>query len=287
MKRHSKINLWATHSSTVLSITLVLLMLGLLMTIEYQTYRLSHDIKEKVTFKVDLTPDISDSLAVVLQQEIKAINYVKHVDYISKEDAAAMFAEDLGEDFVGFLGYNPLYPSLMVNLKSEILPGHATEIRDNFTKEISAKEGVTGVVYQEDVVNDLYEGINKVSWLLIVFIVLLLIVCMSLISSTIRISLYSEHDTIKTMSLVGAKTSFIAKPFLWRSLLYGLLSGLIADVLLVVVLIVIDNQFQLRLLAQEHYLWYGAIMVAIVLVGLVISWIATRIAVRRHLRETK
>lgn len=285
MKRHSKINLWATHTSTVISIMLVLLMLGLLMTIEYHTYRMGHDIKEKVTFKVDLMPDISDSAAAVLQNEIARIAYVKHTDYISKEEAAAMFAEDLGEDFVGFLGYNPLYPSIMVNLKSDILPGHETQIRDQFAKEIGAKDGVTGVVYQEDVVNDLYEGMNKASWLLIVFIILLLIVCMSLISSTIRISLYSSHDTIKTMSLVGAKTNFIAKPFLWRSLLYGFISGLIADILLMAALVVVENQFQLHLLGQEHFLWYGIIMAAVIVIGLVISWIATRIAVRRHLKE--
>lgn len=285
MKRHNKVNLWATHTSTVLSITLVLFMLGLLLMIEYHTYRVGHDMKEKITFKVDLQQETSDSTALALKQEIASMSYVKHVDYISKEEAAEMFAQDLGEDFVGFIGYNPLYPSLMVNLKSEILPNNPMVIRDQFTKSIKAHSEVTGITYQEDVVNDIYDGLNKASWLLIGFIIILLIVCMTLISNTIRISLYGERETIKTMTLVGAKNSFIARPFLWRSLFYGFLGGLIADILLIIAIYSIDNQFQMHLMYQEHYIWYAIIMTSIIVVGLIISWIATRVAVRHHIRE--
>lgn len=284
MKRHNKINLWATHTSTVLSITLVLFLLGLLLMIEYHTYRIGHDMKEKITFKIDLLPDVSDSAAVALQKKIAQMPYVKHVDYFSKEDAAAMFADDLGEDFVGFIGYNPLYPSLMVNLKSDLLPLNPTEVKDEFTTKMTTYDEVTGVTYQEDVVNEIYDGLTKASWLLIVLIVLLLLVCTTLISSTIRIALYAERETIQTMTLVGAKNHFIARPFLWRSLLYGFLGGLIADAVLAGLLAAVENQFQIVLLSQEHYIWYSLIMAAVMIIGLFISWIATRLTVSRHLR---
>ena len=95
----------------MLGITLVLFMLGLLLVIEYHSYRLTHDAQERITYKVDLSPDISDSIALADMAVVEKMPYVKHVDYISKQKAAAIFTEDLGEDFVGFIGYNPLYPS--------------------------------------------------------------------------------------------------------------------------------------------------------------------------------
>ena len=100
----NKVNLWGTHGATVLGITLVLFMLGLLLGVEYHSYRLTHDTQEKITYKVDLSPDVSDSLALEHKSTVAAMPYVKHVDYISKQKAAEIFSEDLGEDFVGFIG---------------------------------------------------------------------------------------------------------------------------------------------------------------------------------------
>lgn len=125
----SKVNLWETHTSTVLSITLVLFLLGLCLMVEYHTYRASHDMQERITFKVDLVNDISDADAAILQTQIEAISYVKHVDYISRQKAAEIFTEDLDDDFVGFIGYNPLYPSMMVNLRADYMPDTRPEAR--------------------------------------------------------------------------------------------------------------------------------------------------------------
>ncbi|MBQ3787586.1 MAG: permease-like cell division protein FtsX [Bacteroidales bacterium] len=281
----NKVNLWGTHGATILGISLVLFMLGLLLTIEYHSYRLTHDAQERITYKVDLSPEVSDSLALALKGRVEKMDFVKHVDYISKDKAAEIFAEDLGEDFVGFAGYNPLYPSLMVNFNVALLPDNSTETLDRFCAEVGAQEGVTGVAYQENVVGELRDIFYRLSWFLIVFVVLLLLITIVLISSLIRIALYSSRETIATMRLVGAKASFIARPFRLRSIAYGAIGGLIADCLVLVTLWAFGNQFGIDLLNPDHILWYAIIGAAIILVGILITYLATAITVRRHISK--
>ena len=281
----NKVNRWGTHGATILGISLVLFMLGLLLTIEYHSYRLTHDAQERITYKVDLSPEVSDSLALALKGRVEKMDFVKHVDYISKDKAAEIFAEDLGEDFVGFAGYNPLYPSLMVNFNVALLPDNSTETLDRFCAEVGAQEGVTGVAYQENVVGELRDIFYRLSWFLIVFVVLLLLITIVLISSLIRIALYSSRDTIATMRLVGAKASFIARPFRLRSIAYGAIGGLIADCLVLVTLWAFGNQFGIDLLNPDHILWYALIGAAIILVGILITYLATAITVRRHIAK--
>ena len=281
----NKTSLWGTHTATVLGITLVLLMLGLLLTLEYHSYRLTHDAQERITYKVDLSPDISDSLAMVHKTTIEQMDFVKHVDYISRDKAAEIFSEDLGEDFVGFIGYNPLYPSLMVNFSAALLPDNSTQVLDRFCSEVGALEGVTGVVYQENVVGELREVFYKLTWFLIVFVVLLLIITVVLIASLIRIAIYGQREIIRTMRLVGADTAFISRPFLWRSVAYGALGGLLASVLTLIAVWVFANQFGLDLLAREHWMWYGAIAATLIVAGIVIAWLSTAFTVRRYINR--
>lgn len=279
----NKVNLWGSHGATVLGITLVLFMLGLLLCIEYHSYRLTHDAQERITYKVDLSPDVTDSLALALKSKVEGMKFVKHVDYISKDKAAEIFTEDLGEDFVGFIGYNPLYPSLMVNFNVNLLPDNSTEVLDYFCAEVSREDFVTGVAYQENVVNELREVFYKLSWFLIIFVVLLLIITIVLINSLIRIAIYAQRETIRTMRMVGADISFIQRPFLLRSLAYGALGGLIADVLTLATLWAFSNQFELNLIGNEHWLWYGIIALAIIIVGMAIAYFSTAFTVRQYI----
>lgn len=279
----NKVNLWGTHTATVLGITLVLFMLGLLLCIEYHSYRLTHDAQEKITYKVDLSPDVTDSLALALKQQVEQMSYVKHVDYISSDKAAEIFTEDLGEDFVGFIGYNPLYPSLMVNFRADLLPKESSEVLDQFCQQVGKMEGVTGVAYQENIVNELQEAFYKLSWFLIIFVALLLLITIVLIGSLIRIAIYGQRDTIRTMRMVGANTRFILQPFLWRSIAYGALGGIIASALTVITLWVFGNEFTLNLIAAEHWMWYGIIAATLILAGIVIAYLSTAVTVRRYI----
>ena len=271
--------------TTILGITLVLFMLGLLLCIEYHSYRISHDAQERITYKVDLSPDVSDSLALAIKGRIEQRDYIKHVDYISKEQAAEIFAGELGEDFVGFIGYNPLYPSLMVNFNVSLLPDNSTEVLDRFCKEVGAEDGVTGVAYQENIVVELREDFYKLTWFLIVLMLVLVLISVGLIDSFIRIALYAQRETIRTMRMVGATTGFIMRPFLRRSIACGAIGGIIASALMVLAIWICANEFQLQLTAQEHWTWYIIIAVTLVVVGIIISWLATAFTVRHHITK--
>lgn len=259
--------------------------------VEYHSYRITHDIQERITLKVDLEPEITDEMASLLKLKIEAMPEVKHVDYISKEKAAEIFSEDLNDDFVSFIGYNPLYPSMMVNLKVNYLPevrqeGRSESIAD-FTSKVSSMEYVTGVTYQETVVNELNDVFYKITWFLIIFMALLILVSILLISSTIRIALYAQRETIRTMQLVGAKSGFIARPFIGRSIWFGLLGGLIAIAILAIAIGAVNQSFSgLNLLDPSHLFWYVGIAVVILLLGILLSYLSTLFAVSRHLRHT-
>lgn len=275
----------------MLSITLVLFLLGMCLLVEYHSYRITHDMQERITLKVDLEPAITDEIASVLKMQIEAMPEVKHVDYISKQKAAEIFSEDLNDDFVSFIGYNPLYPSMMVNLKVNYIPEvrqkGRTESIEAFASKVEALEYVTGVTYQETVVNELNDVFYKITWFLIIFMALLIIVSILLISSTIRIALYAQRETIRTMQLVGAKSGFIARPFIGRSIWFGLLGGLISIVILTIAIGALNQSFAgLDLLDQSHLIWYAGLAVIILLLGIFLSYMSTLFAVSRHLRQT-
>lgn len=283
--KQNKVKLWSTNTPTILSITLVLFVLGILLLLEYHSYRLTQDAQERITYKVDLAPDVDSAAVNLVISEIKKTPYVKQLDYISKEEAAEIFASDIGEDFVSFIGYNPLYPSVMVNFHADKLPADASQFLDQFCKKMGQFESVTGVSYQEVVVSELYSIFHKLTWFLIIFIAMLLIVCVLMIRSTIQISLYSQRETITTMRLVGATAHFISKPFLWRSLLYGALGGLFADIIIAISVYIFNQQFHLSIAFNEHLVFYGIIAATIIVIGIVITWISTGVAIRRHLRN--
>lgn len=285
--RRSGVNLWSNHTSTVISISLVLMVFGLLLFLGYHSYRATHDMQERITYKVDLSPDISDALALAMKKEIEGYDYVKHVDYISKEEAAKLFSEELGDDFVGFIGYNPLYPSLMVNFKSTLMPDRKQSVMQTFTRTVGSKVGVTGVTYQENVVSEVNEIFYRSFWFLVIFITLLLFVSIVLINNAIRIALLSQQRTIQTMRMVGAKNSFITHPFLWRSVLYGFLGALIAIALLGGMIYAYNHSFGLHLFDARYWQAYAIIAAALVAVGILICWIATACATHRNLKRTK
>ncbi len=288
----NKVNLWENHSSTILSITLVMFLLGLCLLVEYHSYRLTHDMQERITFKVDLEPEIEEAEAQAILAKIEALPYVKHVDYISRDEAAEIFSEDLNDDFVKFIGYNPLYPSLMVNLKVDYLPEtrqqEHPETIDLFTNNVSKIEKVTNVAYQESVVNEMNDIFYRVSWILIVFMVLLIIVSILMIRSTMSIALYAQRDTIRTMQLVGAKSGFIARPFLKRSIWYGLLGALIAIIVLAIAVGTFNQTLGgFDLLNPTHMGWYGGIAAVIIILGIVLSYFSTLFAVNKYLHSRK
>ena len=265
---------------------LVLFVFGLLLFVEYHSYKATHEMQERIAYQVDLNPETTEEEAMSLRDELLAMEYVKGVDYISADEAARLFSAEIGEDFLTLLdSVNPLYPTLMVTLRATSKPALMKEQRVLFEKEVKDYACVDGVTYHETMLNDLNEIFYKLSWFLIIFVILLLFVSIALISTTIRIAIFSNRNTIRTMSMVGARMGFITRPFLWRSIVYGFVGATLSQLLMWAAIYIFNKQFHLDLFHPRYFTGYIALVIAVYVVGIAISFISTYFSVHRHIRR--
>lgn len=279
-ERHIKRKLRTSSLSTMLSISLVLLMLGSMGFIYVNTNRLTNYIKENVGVSLILEDNIKKVDRFQLQKNLDASPWVKSSRFVSKDDAAKILESDLGEDFISFLGFNPLSASIEVFLNAE----YASE--QNFIaleKEIEGNEIIKEIIIQKDLIDSINSNVRKLSLILVSFCVLLLIVAIALINNTIRLTVYSKRFIIRTMKLVGATNSFVRKPFLRSGLIQGVFSGLIGVILLISVLFSLHKEMPELLVLQDMYT-IVLIFVGILLFGVLMSVIVTNIAVGKYLK---
>lgn len=279
-ERHIKRKLRTSSLSTMLSISLVLLMLGSMGFIYINTNRLTNYIKENVGVSLILEDNIKKVDRFQLQKNLDASPWVKSSRFLSKDEAAKILESDLGEDFISFLGFNPLSASIEVFLNAE----YASE--QNFIaleKEIEGNEIIKEIIIQKDLIDSINSNVRKLSLILVSFCVLLLIVAIALINNTIRLTVYSKRFIIRTMKLVGATNSFVRKPFLRSGLIQGVFSGLIGVILLISVLFSLHKEMPELLVLQDMYT-IVLIFVGILLFGVLMSVIVTNIAVGKYLK---
>ena len=279
-EKHIKRKLRTSSLSTMLSISLVLLMLGSMGFIYINTNRLTNYIKENVGVSLILKDNIKKVDRFQLQKNLDASPWVKNSRFISKDDAAKILESDLGEDFISFLGFNPLSASIEVFLNAE----YASE--QNFIaleKEIERNEIIKEIIIQKDLIDSINSNVRKLSLILVSFCVLLLIVAIALINNTIRLTVYSKRFIIRTMKLVGATNSFVRKPFLKSGLIQGVYSGLIGVILLISVLFSLHKEMPELLVLHDMYT-IVLIFVGILLFGVLMSVIVTNIAVGKYLK---
>ncbi len=270
----------SVYISTVISIALVLLMAGLLGLILVHAKSLSNHIKENIVLNIILNEDTEEADALNLQKSLNTNSHVLSTDYISKELAASNLQKDLGEDFLEFLGYNPLSASIDVHLKAEYTNQDSIQ---NFIKEASANKVVKEVVYQESLLDMVNKNIRIIGLVILAFTAILLIIAVALINNTIRLSIYSQRFLIKSMQMVGATKGFIRRPFLGYGILHGLLGAIIAIILLVVLLYLGQQQIP-ELVLLENYFEFAIIFIAVITIGILISGLSTYFAVTKYLR---
>lgn len=278
--------LWSANFSTVLSIALVLFMLGFMLTFIFHAFTASNNLKENVSFTVYLMDGTMEEDALNLEKELKKNTNVKSTQYISSEQAAKIMEEVMGENHLEVLGaVNPYAASIVVNLKAESL--NYTTIK-RFITSLEAKDIVDNVDYRQDLVKDINNAVYNISAFVLAFIICLLIIAITLINHTIRLTIYSKRFLIRSMELVGAKPSFIRRPFLLKGLFFGLIGGLIANVLLFGILFWVSRTFS-QIITPENYHIYGMIGLAILIFGILLAFISTFISVFRfmHLRNEK
>lgn len=266
--------------TVIISLSLVLFMLGALGLLVINANKLSKHFKENVGFQIYLKDTASSAQTDALLQEISNSNYAKSVNLINKEQAAEKLKADLGEDFVSFLGSNPLLNSLEVKLNANYANTDTLQIIE---KTLLQKSYIKEVVYQKDMINNLNKNTKAIAFFILIFSGALLIVAIALINNTIRLSIYSQRFLIRTMYLVGATRSFISKPFIFKGVRQGIIAGIVASVLLVA-LLMISTRFIPDLLQLQDENLLLILFSAIVLVGVIISAFSAMLAVLRFLR---
>jgi len=269
-----------SYITTVISITLVLFMLGLLGMLVLHAKKLSDYVKENIGFSIMIKEGVKETGIMMLQKKLDAAEYVKSTEYIPKEKAAVDLKKELGEDFIGFLGYNPLLPSIDLRLKADYAtPLHIARIEKMLLSNPEVKE----VFYQKSLVDLVNQNIERISLIILGFSLLLLLISIALINNTIRLSVYSKRFIIRTMLLVGATHSFICRPFIWKSLFSGFISAIVAIGLLMLVLYFALQEIP-ELLQLQDLQMYLILIVFVILLGILISWLSTWFAVRKYLR---
>ena len=270
----------SSYVTSVISISLVLYMLGVIGILLLTAHRISKYVKENIGFSVFMKDQVKEADIYRLQKTLDAETYVRSTRYITKEDAAKEFAEELGEDFTGFLGYNPLSSSIEIKLDARYANNDSIA---NIETRLQAFDEVKEVSYQKSMIHILNENIEKISLFILVFSALLFIIAVSLINNTIRLSVYSRRLLIRTMQLVGATNTFIRRPFLWRSALHGIYSAFVAMAVLVLSLYWIEGQIE-EILSVRDVQILGGLFLIVFFLGITLSWISTYFAVNKYLK---
>ncbi len=275
----SKGRLRSSYLTQIVSISLVLFLLGLLGFILINARELSDYFRESLSFSVMLDEDSREADIRMLQKDLDAKHFVKSTEYISKEQAAENLREELGEDFLTFMGYNPLLPSIDVYLLADYT--HPDSVL-NIERYLMGYDAVNEVYFQESFLHLINENVKKISVFLLIFSGLLLFISLTIINNTIRLSVYSKRFIIRTMQLVGATRSFIRKPFLLRSIVHGIIAALFSIVLLMVILYFVEQEFYLLFTLQDIglllYLFGG-----IIVLGIMINLVSTFFSVSKYL----
>jgi cell division transport system permease protein len=275
----SKLKLRSSYLTVVVSLSLVLFLLGVLGFVLINTRELADYFRESLSFAVMLDDDAKEADIRMLQKDLDAKQYVKSTEYVSKEEAAVKMKGDLGNDFVSFIGENPLPPSIDVYLYAAYTsPDSAAKIEKYVLEYPFVKE----VYYQKSLLFLINENVRKISLFLLVISSFLFLISLTLINNTIRLSIYSRRFLIRTMQLVGATRAFIRKPFLMQSAFHGLIASLIAMSLLLGLLYLMEKEFFLMFSSgsMELLILLG---ISIMVTGILISMISTFFSVNRYL----
>lgn len=274
------------YVSVIFSITLALFVIGLFGLLILHSNKIKDSLRDNISVQIYLDRFVKENDIIRITKLLNQKKYISKneamasVEFISKEDAAKIFIESTGEDFVEFLGDNPLRDAFTIRVDPAYQ--HVDSLQ-NIKEELSRVDSVFEVVYVQNLVQAINSNITKISLVLVGFTVLLLITIVVLINNTIKLALFSQRFLIRSMQLVGAKAGFIISPFVKRAGWHGMISGIFASALLFGSLTyansVVEELRQLQS-TNELLLLFGLI----VALGLVIGTTSTYRAVKKYLK---
>ncbi len=273
------------YFTSLISITLVLFTLGFLGLLIIHAKTLSNYIKENIGFEIIIKPGVREAEVLRLQKQLDTKPYVKTTEYITKQEALNRLKQSLGENFVNFFGKgdNPLLPSIDVRFHA------AWANNDSITKierQLLKKPLIKEVYYQKSLVQEIDKNMNKISLVLLLLSAVLLVIAIALMNNSIRLTIYSKRFVINSMQLVGATRGFIRRPFVWKGMLQGFYSALIAIALLTAVLAVARENLP-ELAAVENPLMIGGVYLFVIILGMAVTGWSTYFAVNRYLDMNK
>ena len=278
-EKFNRRRLISTYFSVVVSITLVLFLTGVLGLLLVNSKKVADHFKEQIVMTIYVKDSAKEVELKQLQKTLRLNSATKKVTYVSKEDASKIHANEIGEDFMEFLGYNPLLNSIDVYFKAPFLnPVMVSKL----SKDISLYSYVNEVVYDRPLLELLDQNIKKITFWMLLASSLFILIAILLINSSIRLSIYSKRLIIKTMQLVGATKSFIRRPFIKIHLMMSTLGSIIAMSGMVLVIYEMQKRFP-ELQIFENPLEQVLVFVGVFLLGLGMTIISTFFATQRYL----
>lgn len=277
----TKQRLRGSYLISLLSITLVLFVLSLFSALLLYANKISSYLKENIGFEVVMKKGVKEKDILEFQKELDGKNFVKSTRYISKEEATKQLSADLGEDILQWLGdvENPLLPSIDVRFTSDYANNDSIEKIEQW---VTQKKNVKEVYFQKSLMHSINHNVKKIGVILLLVGLLLLVMAVTLISNTVRLSIYSKRFIVRSMQLVGATEEFIMKPFIKSFALQGLIGGLISSVLLAMSMSMLFRKVpELNQLSS-----FGVdvtIYLSIILLGMVLTTVSTYFSMRKYL----
>ncbi len=277
--KFQKRRLISSYFSVVLSVFLVLFLLGLLGLFIINSKRLSDNFKEDITMTVFFKNEATDSIFNAFETEIKAAKFAKSYKYVSKDDAAKQHKEVFGEDFMQFLGVNPLQNSYDIHLRANYVTNPGFSKVENLIRK---NPMVADIVYDKQLITLVNDNVKKITMWVLIISGVFAIIAFLLINSSLRLSIYANRFIIKTMQMVGATKAFIRKPFVRRSILLGLIGSVLAILAIIGVLVYVETNFPALDIFKDIELTV-LVLVGVLLIGILITWISTYFATQRFL----
>lgn len=280
-KSSSKRRVAGSYFMSMMSIALVLFLLGVFALLMMHAQKLSNHIRENIGFEIIMNSNVKESNILKLQKELDAMPAVKSTEYITKDEAMRRLSEDLGEDFMQWLGNeeNPLLPSIDVRFNAAWANNDSIMVIQN---QLRKNPDIKEIYYQKSLVGVINQNVRRIGIALVAASLILLIIAITLIRNTIRLSIYSKRFLVRSMQLVGATPAYIRRPFIRSGITQGFFGALLADLLLALLLYGLNQRLPELALVQDYKIVVG-ILVGIICLGILLGGLSTRLALRKYL----
>mgnify|MGYP000962641783 CR=1 FL=1 len=264
----------------IISIAMILFIIGLFSFGVFIVQKQINQIKESVQIDLNLKADVTEEQKTAIAAYLQKQNYISKITYKSKDAAAEQFERELGQNFREILGENPLYDAYIINLKADFS-------NPDFVKDVKsalvAQPGVQEVFYSDLAVNTTGATLKPITIGIVILSIIMLIVAFLIIDNTIRLMMYSQRFTIRSMQLIGANEWFIIKPYIIKSIISGVISAVIAIAFLAGIIYLTIYKFSLQFVGQD-FVTLSLIALGLIVFGILISISSTYLSVNKYLR---